>query len=183
MRPIASVVIVVALTAAGGCSLGGFDTSYQRVPQNEGANADVGGGLKVRNVFLLNGTDPASPAPQQALYAVLVNDGRQPDRLERVTVDGGGSVQLSGPIAVPPGQAAGTGGTAIGTVTGVRGATVPMTFVFGDAGPVRLNVPVKFRTGQYATLSPAPAGSPTPAAPSPASPAPAGTPSPSPSPS
>jgi hypothetical protein len=175
MRPIVSAVIVVVLAAAAGCSKAEVDTRAENVPQNEGANADVGDTLHIRNVFLLGGTDPASPAQQQTLYGVLINDGRQPVRLERVTVEGGGSVQLSGSITVAPNQPVGAGDKPIGTVTGVRGATVPMTFAFSGAEPLRLNVPVKERTGQYASLTPSPAGSPSP------SPTP-GTASPSPSP-
>ncbi|WP_188189890.1 hypothetical protein [Nonomuraea sp. SYSU D8015] len=191
MRPIASAVIAAVLAAAAaGCALAGFDTTAQDVPQNEGANADVGR-VKVRNVFLLGGTDPASPAPEQTLYGVLINDGREPVRLERITVEGGGSVQLPGPVTVPPNQPVGVGEQPLGTVrvTGVRGTTVPMTFVFSGAEPLRLNVPIKERTGQYATISPSPPGSPSPTAPgtAPASPSPTptqpGTPSPSPSPS
>lgn len=179
MRPIASAVIAVALAAAAGCANVGIDTA-QDAPQNEGANADVGGVLHIRNAFLLGGTDPASPAPQQVLYAVLINDGRQPARLERITLDGGGSVQLPGPITVPPNQPVGAGEKPIATVTGVRarGTTVPMTFAFSGAEPVRLNVPIKERTGQFSHLTPSPAGSPSPTAPgtAPPSPSPATTP-------
>ncbi|TMR94104.1 hypothetical protein [Nonomuraea basaltis] len=182
MRPIVSAVIVMAM-AAMGCAVAGFDTSANNVPQNEGANLNVGGVLHVRNVFLLSGTDPASPAPQQVLYAVLINSGHQPVRLERITVEGGGSVQLAGPVTLPPDQPVGTGGQPIGTVSGMsglRGSVVPMTFIFSGADPVRVNVPVKTKTGHYANLTPSPGGAPSPTAPP--SPSPAGTPSPSPPP-
>ncbi|NJP98534.1 unnamed protein product [[Actinomadura] parvosata subsp. kistnae] len=164
MRPIAAAVVVVALSASG-CMNAGFDEA-NRVPQNDGANANVEGGLSLRNVFLLGGTDSASPPPQQALFGVIVNDGQQAHQLERVTMDGGGTVQLAGqPLTLPPDQAVGTGNKPIGTATGVRGSTVPMTFTFRDAKPVRLMVPVMTRTGHFSNLPSAPAGSPTPAAP------------------
>lgn len=182
MRFIASAVIaVVALAAVAGCANIGIDTA-QDAPQNEGANADVRGTLHIRNAFLLSGSGPASPASQQAtLYAVLINQGQQPARLERIVLDGGGSVQLPGPVELPPHEPVGAGEQPIGTVTGVRGGTVPMTFVFTGIRPVRLYVPVKERTGQYATLTPAPAGSPSPTLPgtAPPSPSPTGSPSPS----
>jgi copper(I)-binding protein len=175
MRPIVSAVIVVALATAG-CMNVGIDTG-ENLPQNEGANADVGDTLYVRNAFLLSGADRASPAPQLALYAVLVNNSHQPAQLERITAEGGASVQLSGPITLPPNQPVGTGNRPIGTVSGVRGGsgtTVPMTFVFKGSEPARLNVPIKARTGHYTDLTPSPAGSPTPS--------PAGTAPPTPSP-
>ncbi|WP_170222834.1 hypothetical protein [Nonomuraea turkmeniaca] len=157
MRPIASAVLVVALAAAAGCQgHAGFDTSAQDRPQNEGANVDAKSTLHLRNVFLLGSADPASPAPQQILYAVLINEGSRPVRLERITVDGGGTAQLPGPVTVSRNQPVGTGAKPLCTVTGVRprGSTVPMTFVFSGNETVRLNVPIKEKTGQYATLTP-----------------------------
>ena len=156
MRPITSALVVVVMAVAAGCARPDVDPSHT-VPQNDGANADVQGVLHLRNVFLLNGTDPASPAPQQALYGVLINTGSKPLQLERVTVDGGGSVQLAGPIILPPGQPAGTGEKPIGMASGVGRDTVPMTFTFSGLAPVRVNVPVMLRIGQYASLSPSPA--------------------------
>ncbi|MBF8194029.1 hypothetical protein ITP53_51845, partial [Nonomuraea sp. K274] len=155
MRPTVSAAIAVAAFLATGCANAGVDT-IPHLPQNEGANADVRGVMHVRNAFLIAGTDPASPAPQQSLYAVLINAGTRPDQLDRVTVEGGGSVQLAGPVSLPPNQPVGTGGRPIGTVTGVRGGAVPMTFDFRQAGSVRVMVPVKYATGQYATLTPSP---------------------------
>ncbi|WP_327583991.1 hypothetical protein OHA25_50610 [Nonomuraea sp. NBC_00507] len=186
MRPIASAVIVMALAAAVGCQgHAGFDTSAKDIPQNEGANVDVGSTLHLRNVFLLGGADPASPAPQQALYAVLINEGNQPARLERITIEGGGSAQLPGPVTLPPNQLVGSGEKPLCTVTGVRprGTTVPMTFVFSGAAPVRVNVPIKEKAGVYTRLTPPPTGSPSPTAPGTVSPSPTptGTASPTPS--
>ncbi|MGW3345717.1 hypothetical protein ACWDA3_20600 [Nonomuraea rubra] len=164
MRPIAAVVAVVAL-AVSGCTIAGFDEA-NRVPQNDGANANVGDSLSLRNIFLLGGTDSASPPAQQALFGVIVNDAQRPDQLERITMEGGGTVQLAGqPIALPPDQAVGTGNKPIGTATGVRGNVVPMTFTFREAKPVRLMVPVKTRTGHFANLPSAPAGPPASAPP------------------
>ncbi|UBU16102.1 hypothetical protein [Nonomuraea gerenzanensis] len=174
MRPIAAVVVAVALTASG-CMNAGFDEA-NRVPQNDGANANVGGTLSLRNIFLLGGADSASHPPQQALYGVIVNDAQRPDQLERVTMEGGGTVQLTGqPLTLPPDYAVGTGNKPIGTASGVRGNVVPMTFTFRDAEPVRLMVPVKARTGHFANLPTAPAGPPSSAPPATAPPSPGTT--------
>ncbi|MCK2220269.1 hypothetical protein MF672_041690 [Actinomadura sp. ATCC 31491] len=163
MRPIASAVTAVALAAlAAGCTKTSIDT-VQRLPQNEGANADVGQTIHVRNVFLLGGADPASPAPQTTLYGVIVNDGHQPVQLQSIAAEGGGQVQLAAPVTVQPLQPVGVGDRPLGTATGVRGGTVPMTFTFAGAPPVRVIVPVKPRTGFYANLTPAPSGPATPA--------------------
>ncbi|MFC5828139.1 hypothetical protein [Nonomuraea insulae] len=164
-RPIVTAVIVVAL-AATGCTNAGFDKD-NRAPQNDGANADdAGGTLLLRNAFLLNESgDATSPSPQQALFAVLINEAGRPDQLERITVDGGGSVQLSGPLTLPPNQPVGTGSQPIGTISGVRGTQVPMTFTFKDAKAVRVSVPVKQRIGQFANLPTVPAAPPSPTVP------------------
>ncbi|GAA3565331.1 hypothetical protein GCM10022419_052480 [Nonomuraea rosea] len=161
MRLITSALVVVVMAVAAGCARPDVNPTATR-PQNDGANADVQKVLHLRNVFLLSGADPASPAPEQALYAVLINQGGKPARLDRVTVDGGGAVQLAGPIELPPGHPVGTGEKPIGTVTGVRRDTVPMTFTFSGLAPVRLNVPVKSRMGPYAGLTPGPAEAPAP---------------------
>ncbi|MEO3870432.1 hypothetical protein ABGB18_16585 [Nonomuraea sp. B12E4] len=156
------IVLAAYMTAAAatGCSQAGLDTT-QLAPQNDGANADLRGGLYLRNIFLLGGAESGSPVPRQVLYGVLINSGDRPVRLEQVTVEGGGSVQLAGPLTLPPDQPVGTGNQPLGTVSGVRGDTVPMTFTFGGAEPLRLIVPVKARIGQFASLTPAPAGSPS----------------------
>ncbi|MGW0808619.1 hypothetical protein [Nonomuraea sp. NPDC002799] len=179
MRPIVSAVIAVTLAAAG-CAKTEIDTSSRWLPQNDGANADVGTGVHVRNAFLLNGTDPASPAPEQGLFVVLINEGHRPDQLERITLEGGGTVRLPGPIALPPNQPVGVGERPLFTVSGVRGTTVPMTFLFRNAGPVRIIVPVKLKTGQFASLNPSPAepASPMSAATAPPTPSPESTGSP-----
>ncbi|MER7499902.1 hypothetical protein AB0L05_41790 [Nonomuraea pusilla] len=125
---------------------------------------------------------PASPSGQptgqgggqDALFAVLINSAAKPDTLERITAEGGGQVQLPGPIELPPNQPVGAGNRPIASVTGVKGGTVAMTFSFRNAGDVRLLVPVMQRTGIYASLTPSPVGSPVP---SPAGTAPVTTPS------
>ncbi|GAA3221953.1 hypothetical protein [Nonomuraea helvata] len=154
MRAISSAMIGMALAATGCTSLGTYPS--QTYAPNSGANADLQGVLHLRNAFLLDGADPDSPSPQLALYAVLINSGSRPARLDRITVDGGGSVQLAGPITLPPNQPVGTGDKPIGTVSGVRSATVPMTFAFSGAAPIRVNVPVQLRAGEYANLPTAP---------------------------
>lgn len=166
MRPIvsAAVAAVVTVLLTAGCTETGVDTG-KGLPQNEGANADVKGVVHLRNAFLLDGQDPASPAPQQALYAVIINNGGKPDQLQRVTVNGGGSVQLTGAVNLPPNQAVGTNEQPIGTVSGIKGNEVPMTFSFRDAGNLSVIVPVKIKAGQYGSLSPSPSAPPTPAPP------------------
>ncbi|MEU6715827.1 hypothetical protein ABZ897_30545 [Nonomuraea sp. NPDC046802] len=172
MRPIASAVIVMALAATGCASVGTYPSNS--VPPNPGANANATaqGRLYLRNLFLLNGSDPVSPSPQLALYGVLVNGGQKPDQLERITIEGGGTAQLPGPVALAPNQPVGTGERPLSMVSGVRGTVVPMTFTFRYAGPVRLYVPVKLRVGEFAHL-PEPGGAPSP-------PRPTGTSGPSP---
>lgn len=132
-------------------------------PQNAGANGDVRG-VHIRNAFLLGGPEDATASPSggQALYAVLINDRDQPDRLEKVTVEGGGNVRLAGPVEMRPHEAASKPNQPIGTATGTHGAYVPMTFSFRDAGEVRLTVPVMPREGEYSDLPSSPAGPPTP---------------------
>ncbi|MEV0389190.1 hypothetical protein [Nonomuraea sp. NPDC050643] len=160
MRPIVAATVVVVL-AVSGCTKTDIDYAHQ-APQNDGANADVAGTLHLRNAFLLGAADPASPAPSMALYGVLVNESGRPVRLERVTVDGGGAVQLAGPVTLPPDQPVGTGNRPIGTVSGVRGESVPMTFAFSEGKTMRVRVPVMLRAGHYTSLSPAPASTPPP---------------------
>ncbi|KAB8195460.1 hypothetical protein FH608_014100 [Nonomuraea phyllanthi] len=160
MRAIICAVSVVAM-AATGCMAAGTFPSQTHVP-NDGGNANAQGGLYVRNAFILNPGHVASPAPQLALYAVLINAGRRPARLERITVEGGGLVQLAGPTFLAPNQAVGTGERPIGTVTGVGAGTVPLIFHFTGAEPVRVYTPVHPRSGQYAHLPTAPAGGPPP---------------------
>ncbi|MEU1722037.1 hypothetical protein [Nonomuraea sp. NPDC005692] len=162
-------IICAAILALGvtGCTNAGYDTG-QHLPQNDGGNADAKGVLHVRNAHLRaaagQAATPSSPAAEQALYAVLINDGHKPDQLQQVTVDGGGSVQLSGAAAdIRPGQPVGVNDQPLGTVTGVRGTSVPMTFTFRDAGPVRVFVPVKQNASQAPAGSVGPAT--TPAAP------------------
>ncbi|MEQ4725480.1 hypothetical protein [Nonomuraea sp. B19D2] len=155
MRAVISAAIGMAMAATSCMSVGSYP-SQTHMPNN-GANADLKGVLHLRNAFLLSGAEETSPSPQLALYAVLINTGSQPVRLDGITADGG-SVQLAGPITLPPNQPVGTGDKPIGTVTGVRSATVPMTFAFSGTGPIRVNVPVQPRVGQYANLPTAPAG-------------------------
>ncbi|MEU5864987.1 hypothetical protein ABZ815_27725 [Nonomuraea sp. NPDC047529] len=163
-RPISCAALLALL--ATGCTNTGYDTG-QHLPQNDGANADAKGVLHVRNAHLRaasgQAASPVSPASEQTLYAVLINDGHKPDQLQQITVDGGGSVQLSGAATdIRPDQPVGANEQPLGTVTGVRGPSVPMTFVFRDAGAVRVIVPVK----QNASQPPAgPAATTTPAAP------------------
>ncbi|MCF6475661.1 hypothetical protein FAF44_46025 [Nonomuraea sp. MG754425] len=157
MRAIAAAAVAVVTLAVSGCTASGFDQA-NTVPQNDGANADVGQTLHLRNVFLLGSADPTSPAPQQALFGVLVNSGPQPDQLERVSPEGGGSVQLTGQaLLLPPDQAVGTGEQPIGMASGVRGESVPMTFAFRDGRSVRMLVPVMARIGHFANLPTTPA--------------------------
>ncbi|PZG18447.1 hypothetical protein [Nonomuraea aridisoli] len=177
MRPAIVTAVAIAALAAAGC--GNVETEAQHwPPQNEGANAEAGGTVLVRNAFLLGSADPASPAPQLTLFAVIINRGDRADRVERITVEGGGSVQLAGPITLPPNQPVGTGDQPIGTVTGVRGTAVPMTFTFAGGRSARTVVPVMARTREFAQLPTAPAGPPSPTSPATAPPSPTGSPSP-----
>ncbi|GAA1702959.1 hypothetical protein AB0K40_36255 [Nonomuraea bangladeshensis] len=161
MRTIAVAVALAALTA--GCTKTTIDTA-QHAPQNDGANGDASQTLHLRNVFVLSATDPAMPFQQNYLYGVVINNGHQPAQLERITPEGGGSVQLPGPLTVRPLEPVGTGERPIATVTGVSGGTVAMTFTFTGASPLRLQVPVMERAGSYTHLTPPPGGPTAPAA-------------------
>ncbi|MEV5894234.1 hypothetical protein [Nonomuraea fuscirosea] len=176
-RPVVCAVLALALAAAG-CAKTELDKA-NRVPQNDGANADVGDSLRLRNVFLLRGAGQDASAPPETLFGVLVNEAGRPDQVERITVEGGGSVRLAGPLALPPNQPVGAGNQPLGTVSGVRAGTVPMTFTFRDAKPVRLMVPVKTRTGHFADLPAAPQAPPSPTTPATAPPPQSASPSPS----
>ncbi|MFG1696131.1 hypothetical protein [Nonomuraea sp. NPDC049309] len=159
MRRLVITAVAVGL-AVTGCAKVEKDWANQ-TPPNDGANANIGQNLQLRNAFLLGSADPASPAPEQALYVVLVNSSDRPATLENITVEGGGTVQLAGPVAIPPDHAIGTGNQPIGTVSGARGTSVPMTFTFQDRTSVRVFVPVMARAGQYANLPLSPAAPPT----------------------
>ncbi|GAA3694393.1 hypothetical protein GCM10022224_069950 [Nonomuraea antimicrobica] len=160
MRPIVSAAIAVVLVTCG-CATVEF-SKENRAPKNDGANADVGGTLYLRNAFLLSNTDPASPSTQMSLFAVLINDGPRTDQVERISVPGGGTVRLIEPLTLPPNQPVGTGSKPIGTLSGVSGTSVPMTFTFRNTKPVRVSVPIKLRIGWFASLTPAPAAPPQP---------------------
>ncbi|RSN14455.1 hypothetical protein DMB42_08085 [Nonomuraea sp. WAC 01424] len=169
MKRAVSCAAILAL-AATGCTNIGFDTG-QHLPQNDGANADLKGVVHVRNAYLQaapgQATSPTSPASEQTLYAVVINDGDKPDQLQHITVEGGGgTVQLSGAAAdIRPDQPVGANQQPLGTVTGVRGTSVPMIFTFRDAGAVRVIVPVKSNTSQSPAGSAGPTTMTTPAAP------------------
>ncbi|GAA3084879.1 hypothetical protein [Streptosporangium carneum] len=171
-RPIMVAAVALAVAAAGCAGPTTFDrddTTRIHHPQNEGANASTGG-LHLRNAFLLAGERPGAPPAQLPLYVVLINDEGRPDRLQQVTVQQGGTARLAGPVDLPPERAVGLG-RPVGMVGGVPGtaSNVSMTFTFANVGDVRVNVPVKLRRGEFATLAPAPLGSATPA-PAPRSP-------------
>ncbi|MEV0596069.1 hypothetical protein [Nonomuraea cavernae] len=162
---VAALLTVTAVTAGcTGLTYDSEDVTRIHAPQNDGANASVRT-MHLRNAFLLAGERDL------ALYAILVNDGNRSDILERVTAGQGVRVRLPTPVDVPAKRLVGAEGP-IATVTGVTGSRwVPMTFTLKRAGEMRVMVPIKERTGLYATLSPSAPGSPTPA-PAPTSPAP-----------
>ncbi|MFI6708464.1 hypothetical protein ACIBF7_18650 [Nonomuraea sp. NPDC050478] len=153
--------------ASTGCSssVDPNDPARLNRPQNDGANGDVQG-VHVRDAFLLGemstASPAASPAGQQALYAVLISNRDRPDLLERVTVEGGGTVRLVGPVELRPYEAATRPDQPIGMASGILGNYVPMTFTFRDAGAVRMAVPVMARQGRFSGLPSSPAGTPTP---------------------
>ncbi|MEO3789344.1 hypothetical protein ABGB14_03985 [Nonomuraea sp. B10E15] len=170
MRPIVSAMVAVAL-AASGCSAAEIDRVQWR-PQNDGANADGQGGVRLRNVFLLGGAHPAQPPPRFPLYGVLINAGDRPLQLERITVEGGGTVRLPGPVTLRPDQPVGTAEQPLATASGIRGGLVPLTFTFRGAPPLRVSVPVKPRTGHFAHLGTSPPVPPSPTSATTAPPAP-----------
>lgn len=150
-----ALCLALATAACTGDTIDNAEGTYLYEPANEGANA-YQRGLHLLNGFLLGGVPGQPPPAELPLYAVLVNDQPQPDRLERISVEGGGSVRLAAPIEVPPQQPVGTS-QPIATVTGVRETGwVPMTFTFSRAGTVRVQVPIKDRVGYLSSLTPSP---------------------------
>src|SRR5690349_15933337 len=144
LRPVASAVVVVGALSTGcaGLTNDGTDVGQVNRPQNEGSNANVRGVL-LRNAYLLGGTEPSSSPMEMPLYATFVNERGRPDRLQRVTIDGGAAVRLRGPVDLPRQRLVG-GLDPIGTASGVKGTgSVPMTFTFAEAGDLRVDVPVK----------------------------------------
>ncbi|NUT40474.1 MAG: hypothetical protein HOV86_10855 [Thermoactinospora sp.] len=169
---LAGLLLTVAAAGCTGLSHDADDVTRLHRPQNDGANASFRG-VHLRNAFLLGQAQETASPIDMPLYLVIVNSGDRPDRLERVRVEGGGEVRLAGPVDLPPRQAVGAA-QPIGTVSGVKGSGwAPMVFELREAGAVRLAVPVKPRTGIYATMTPGPT-SPSPTSPSssPASPSP-----------
>ncbi|WP_219465806.1 hypothetical protein [Nonomuraea rhizosphaerae] len=168
-RPIASATVALSVLATGCTGLNNDDEDILRIhgSTNEGANADAKD-MHIRNAFFLAGADSSQP---MALYAVLVNQDTRDDQLQRISVTGGGTVQLTGPIGVPSKQPVGAQ-QPLAMLQG-RSATgsVPVTFSFANVGDVRVQVSIKERKGPYASLTPSMSGSPTPA-PNPTSPAP-----------
>jgi hypothetical protein len=170
LRPVASAVVVFGTLTTGctGLTYDSSDVGRIHNPQNDGANGSVRG-VQLRNAFLLGGTEPSSSPAEMPLYAVLINEQGRPDRLQRVSIDGGETVRLTGTADLPSQRVVG-GQDPIGTAPGVTGTdSVPMTFTFARAGNLRVYVPVKLKAGQYASLTPSPApGTPTPGTPTPA---------------
>ncbi|MFI6481087.1 hypothetical protein ACIBH1_24370 [Nonomuraea sp. NPDC050663] len=172
---LAGSLIVFAAAGCTGLSYDSDDVTRFHHPQNEGANASFRG-VHLRNAYLLGQEEETSSPVDMPLYLVIVNAADRPDRLERVQVEGGGEVRLAGPIELPPHQPVGAA-QPIGTVSGVKGSgSAWMVFQLREAGAVRLAVPVKPRTGLYATMTPSPMSSspmtPSPTAPSPTAPSP-----------
>jgi copper(I)-binding protein len=167
LRPLLALA-ACACAAATGC--GTVDTMPIPSTVAAGNNASVGD-LLVRNVFVLG------PAPGQAiaaggsapLFVSLVNDGRAPDRLIRVTaagvarsaaIEGGG---LDTPVnrLVPGGPVPRIMLDKL--VRPLRGnGSVRVTLTFRDAGTVSVDAPVMTYTSPYTTFSPSPATGATP---------------------
>ncbi|RJL24217.1 hypothetical protein [Bailinhaonella thermotolerans] len=145
----------------------------QSQPRNEGANATAGG-MRVVDAFILAGPPDqrVQAGASLPLYLNLLSD-RGPDRLVSVSAPGfARGAQVNRRFAeVAPGRPQ-TDKVPAATLEGLTRAVpayghVPVTVTFERAGQVKLNVPIKARSGEWASyppvqLSPTPTAQPRP---------------------
>ncbi|HEY3683011.1 MAG TPA: hypothetical protein VGL93_08215 [Streptosporangiaceae bacterium] len=168
LRPLLALAACACVATTTGC--GTVDT--MPIPKTVAAgNNAAAGDVLIRNVFVLG------PAPGQAvaaggaapLFVSLVNDGRAPDRLIRVTapsvarsatIEGGG---LDAPVnrLVPGGPVPRIMLDKLVRPLSGNGS-VRVTLTFRDAGTVSVDAPVMTATGPFTTFSPSPGPAATP---------------------
>jgi hypothetical protein len=167
-RTVGAVLLAAALTLlAGGCSSG---TSVQRVAPGavqSSAHTDASGAsltMRARNVDLAitGATVRLEPSGTARLELTVRNAAPEAEHLSLVTVPGGGRATLQGgtdasghsaPLSTAGVQLSSGGSTTFGAqapsivlppVKGLRaGATLTVSLLFGVAGLVQLDVPVK----------------------------------------
>ncbi|GAA0384574.1 hypothetical protein GCM10009530_39300 [Microbispora corallina] len=170
MRPILTAVLAAAALTAPACSDLKQDYNTQVIPQNEGANADLGR-VKLRNAFLIGGPPgrPLQPGASVPMYLALLNDGAAADRLVSVSAPGvfQGATLPAGGLAVPPNGFVGGTPAPQALMTGLlrplwSGTAIPMRLTFEHAGSTTVQVPVLPPTDWRATYSPWPSASPAP---------------------
>lgn len=157
------VACCAAALALAGCGAGQITQTDSQVPAVDGAFADVGNTIALRNVLIPYPPNPAGSYAAGSAVPVLVaivNQGDRPDELLAVSSPAASQVQLQGTTLIPPGTTVfSTSGTRAGQpvsplVAGElrivmitnqplhAGLNTPITFQFRNAGTVTLGVPM-----------------------------------------
>jgi hypothetical protein len=181
---LAATVAAVLAPLAAGCASGNDAETDQIKPDT--ANTAFGD-LKIQNVQLVTGDQGKHLV---ALGAALFNEGKEPETITKVTVDGAG-MATRGPLTIPAGGAlymvdppqgmaadSPQGKTYLGPLVFPNapdiqaGSYRKVTFAFGTAGETSLDVSVHAPSGYFEQLKPTPAFTPPPPAPAPTTGAP-----------
>jgi hypothetical protein len=168
-RRFAVTALIAACCASApslvGCSAGQITQTDSQVAAVDGAFADVGDSIALRDVLIpappnSNGTYPAGSSVPVLL--TIINQGTRADRLIAVTSPVASQVLVLGTTTIPPGtNVTSTAGSAsagvqsqsplvvgqlrivLSTTQPLRaGLNTPVTFVFENAGSVTLPVPM-----------------------------------------
>ncbi|HEX8759707.1 MAG TPA: copper chaperone PCu(A)C [Pseudonocardiaceae bacterium] len=168
-RRFAVTALIAACCASApslvGCSAGQITQTDSQVAAVDGAFADVGESIALRDVLIpappnSNGTYPAGSSVPVLL--TIINQGTRADRLIAVTSPVASQVLVLGTTTIPPGtNVTSTAGSAsagvqsqsplvvgqlrivLSTTQPLRaGLNTPVTFVFENAGSVTLPVPM-----------------------------------------
>ncbi|MYV99579.1 hypothetical protein, partial [Streptomyces sp. SID3343] len=181
---LAATVAAVLAPLAAGCASGKDAETHQIKPDTA---STAFGDLKIQNVQLVTGDQGKHLV---ALGAALFNEGKEPETITKVTVDGAGAA-TGGPLTIPAGGAlymvdrpqgmtaeSPQGKTYLGPLVFPNAPDVEagsfrkVTFAFGTAGETSLDVSVHAPTGYFEQLKPTPAFTPPPPAPAPTTAAP-----------
>ena len=168
-RPFAVTALIAACCASApslvGCSAGQITQTDSQVAAVDGAYADVGESIALRDALIptpphSDGTYPAGSSVPVLL--TIINQGTRADRLIAVTSPAASQVLVLGTTTIAPGtNVTSTGGSAsagvqpqsplvvgqlrivLNTTQPLRaGLNTPITFVFENAGKVTLPVPM-----------------------------------------
>jgi periplasmic copper chaperone A len=162
-QPLIAVLILglAAVLTVSGCAAGKVSQTANQVSDVDGGSATVGE-IGIRNA-LLQTPDGAKWAAGSDVTVQfwLTNEGKLADTLSQISTPGAQSVAISGKASVE-GQSRkqfGADSDVTVTVKGLTadltyGQTLPLTFVFANAGQVTTNVPIQVpdhRTGPRET--------------------------------